>query len=165
MKLKQDYGFWFWIGGAMLFLVAISVFVIISNINTKAPVPASTESTTQPNTSLTDSVVDSSVNDSDSSSYSSSTPESESSESGESKSDSSQKTESQTYTTPSTTPSCYHEEDGRCWDDLEDEAYSAGLYDSQFGYYGATLEYAEDCNALCREIIEDAYDEGYADGM
>ncbi|MBR3256356.1 hypothetical protein IKG10_01665 [Candidatus Saccharibacteria bacterium] len=165
MKLKKDYSFWIWIGGAMLFLIAISVFVIISNINNKTSVPASTESTTQPNTSSTDSFVDTSANDLDSSNNSSSTPEPESLESRESEPELPQKTESQTYTTPSTTPSCYHEEDGRCWDDLEDEAYSAGLYDNQFGYYGATLEYAEDCNALCREIIEDAYDEGYADGM
>lgn len=165
MKLKQDYGFWFWIGGAILFLVAISVFVIFSNINNKTPVPASTESTTESNTPSIDSSVNTSTSDSNDSDNSPSTSKTESTESKNSKSDSSQKTESQTYTAPSTTPSCYHEEDGRCWDDLEDEAYSAGLYDSQFGYYGATLEYAEDCNALCREIIEDAYDEGYADGM
>ena len=175
MKLKKDYSFWIWIGGATLFLVAIIIFVAISNANNKAPIP--TEPTTE--STITDSASDNTSIDSpastptnnsnnsgnsNNSNNSSTTPKSESPEPKKSKPESPQKTESQTYTTPSTTSSCYHEEDGRCWDDLEDEAYSAGLYDSQFGYYGATLEYAEDCNALCKEIIEDAYDEGYADG-
>ena len=62
-----------------------------------------------------------------------------------------------------TTPTCYHEEAGRCWDDIENEAYSAGLYDKQFGYYGASFGYEDDCDAVCRDIIEDAYEEGWYD--
>ena len=66
-------------------------------------------------------------------------------------------------TTYNSTPACYHEEAGRCWDDYEDEAYSAGTYDAMYGYYGASLDYADDCDALCRDILEDAYDEGWYD--
>ena len=69
----------------------------------------------------------------------------------------------QTPTTYNATPTCLHEEAGRCWDDLEDEAYSAGAYDHEYGYYGASLDYADDCDALCRDILEDTYDEGWAD--
>ena len=72
-------------------------------------------------------------------------------------------------TPPSTTaPSandCYHFESGCCWDDLEDEAYSAGIYDREYGYYGATLEYPDDCDAFCRDTLEDAYDEGWYDAF
>ena len=68
-----------------------------------------------------------------------------------------------TPTSSSTTHTCYHEEAGRCWDDLEDEFYSAGLYDHENGYYGASLDYGADCDTLCRDILEDAYDEGWYD--
>ena len=58
---------------------------------------------------------------------------------------------------------CLHYEAGRCWDDLEDEAYSTGLYDRQNGYYGASVYYDEDCDAICQDILDDAYDEGLYD--
>lgn len=74
-------------------------------------------------------------------------------------------------TTPSYTPtpqpvehSCYHEEAGVCWDDLENDAYSAGLYDREYGYHGASYDEPDNCSTICRDILEDAYEEGWADG-
>ena len=65
---------------------------------------------------------------------------------------------------PSTkSSSCLHYESGICLDDYEDEAYSYGLYDYSNGYYGASLDYPDDCNTICREALEDAYDEGWYD--
>ncbi|MBR3052152.1 hypothetical protein IKG60_00840 [Candidatus Saccharibacteria bacterium] len=58
---------------------------------------------------------------------------------------------------------CYHQENGVCLDDYEDEAYSAGLYDHSYGYYGTSLDYPDDCNAICQESLEDAYEEGWYD--
>lgn len=58
---------------------------------------------------------------------------------------------------------CYHEEAGHCWDDLEDEAYSAGLYDHMYGSYGASFDYPDDCDSVCHDILEDAYREGWID--
>lgn len=71
-----------------------------------------------------------------------------------------------TPTTPATptAPSCHHEEQGICWDDIEDENYSAGLYDREYGHYGATIDYPDSCDQICRDIIDDAYDEGWYDG-
>ena len=75
------------------------------------------------------------------------------------------------FTAPSYTPtpqpvehSCYHEEAGVCWDDLENDAYSAGLYDREYGYHGASYDEPDNCDAVCRDILEDAYEEGWADG-
>ena len=65
--------------------------------------------------------------------------------------------------TKPTTPSCYHEEQGVCWDELEDNNYSAGLYDHEYGHYGASVIYPDPCDAFCRDIVEDAYDEGWYD--
>ena len=59
--------------------------------------------------------------------------------------------------------SCLHFEAGRCWDELEDEAYSAGLYDQQYGRYGASVYYDESCDSICQDILDDAYDEGWYD--
>lgn len=59
------------------------------------------------------------------------------------------------------TNGCLHQEAGRCWDGLEDEAYSKGLYDKMYGYYGASVYYGSDCDAVCQDILDDAYDEGY----
>lgn len=163
MKKKND--FWISLCGAILLLCVIILLVIFlaSKEESATPItdePASTIDDydfTDVSDDATEPVDDSSSNDSSSSSDSTEKPGPEEPESTPNSAP------SQPYTQPSTTAICYHEEGGRCWDDIEDEAYSAGLYDGQFGYYGATLEYAEDCNALCREIIEDAYDEGYAD--
>lgn len=63
----------------------------------------------------------------------------------------------------SSTSHCYHYEAGRCWDDLENEMYSAGLYDREYGDYGTSLDYGANCDATCRDILEDAYDEGWYD--
>ncbi len=136
-KLNKD--FWLWFGGALLILILIISFLAIPYANNNSVPPTlteTTETTETPEPTQTPTP----------------TPEPEPTP-----------TPTQTYTKPSTNSSCYHEEAGRCWDDLEDEAYSAGQYDRLYGYYGATLEYADDCNALCREIIEDAYDEGWYD--
>ena len=59
--------------------------------------------------------------------------------------------------------SCLHYEEGRCWDELEDEAYSAGLYDARYGYYGGSYIEDDDCDAVCQDILIDAYEEGYYD--
>lgn len=58
---------------------------------------------------------------------------------------------------------CVHHEAGRCWDDLEMEAYSQGQYDKHYGHYGGSYNEDDDCNAACRDILMDAYDEGYGD--
>ena len=84
----------------------------------------------------------------------------------------SQSTLPQPTPTPSTTPapnnntapSCYHEEYGVCWDELEDNNYSAGLYDREYGRYGASVIYPDSCDSVCRDIIDDAYEEGWYDG-
>ncbi len=72
------------------------------------------------------------------------------------------------HTTPApnndTAPSCYHEEYGVCWDELEDNNYSAGLYDREYGRYGASVIYPDSCDSVCRDIIDDAYEEGWYDG-
>ena len=59
--------------------------------------------------------------------------------------------------------SCLHYEEGRCWDKLEDEAYSTGLYDARYGYYGGSYIEDDDCDAVCQDILIDAYEEGYYD--
>lgn len=66
--------------------------------------------------------------------------------------------------TNNTAPSCYHEEYGICWDELEDNNYSAGLYDHEYGHYGASVIYPDPCDSVCRDIIDDAYEEGWYDG-
>ncbi|MBR2836896.1 hypothetical protein IKE79_00890 [Candidatus Saccharibacteria bacterium] len=66
------------------------------------------------------------------------------------------------YSAPST-PACLHYEYGRCWDEPEMEAYYYGIYDHQFGYYGASLYYDDTCDAICQDILDDAYDEGWYD--
>jgi cytoskeletal protein RodZ len=84
-------------------------------------------------------------------------------------SDSPQSTSAQPTPTPSTaptptTPTCHHEEQGICWDELEDANYSAGLYDRENANYGATIDYPDSCDSVCRDIIDDAYEEGWYDG-
>ena len=59
--------------------------------------------------------------------------------------------------------SCYHYEAGRCWDDLESEIYSNGYYDRENDAYGRSYDYPDDCNSICQDILEDAYEEGYYD--
>ncbi|MBR2681322.1 MAG: hypothetical protein IKE23_11350 [Exiguobacterium sp.] len=166
MKQKQksiNKDFWLWFGGASLILILIISFLAIpyANNNSGSQIPTeTTKPTTKTETTKTETT------NSEPTSETTETPEPTPTPTPASTPESSPEpaqTPAQTYTTPSTTSSCHHEEAGRCWDDLEDEAYSAGQYDRQFGYYGATLEYADDCNALCREIIEDAYDEGWYD--
>ena len=58
---------------------------------------------------------------------------------------------------------CLHYEAGRCWDELEDEMYSSGLYDHSYGYRGASFMTPDDCDSRCQDILEDAYEEGYYD--
>ena len=83
--------------------------------------------------------------------------------------DSPQSTPTQPAPTPSATPTpitptCHHEEQGICWDELEDANYSAGLYDRENANYGATIDYPDSCDSVCRDIIDDAYEEGWYDG-
>ncbi|MBR2709637.1 hypothetical protein IKE72_00990 [Candidatus Saccharibacteria bacterium] len=59
--------------------------------------------------------------------------------------------------------SCYHFSNGKCWDDMESEAYSMGLYDHMYGDYGTSLYYEDDCDRECQDLLEDAYDEGWYD--
>lgn len=58
---------------------------------------------------------------------------------------------------------CLHYEAGRCWDDLEEEAYARGRYDKHYGYYGGSYYESDDCDEVCRDILEDAYNQGYED--
>ena len=58
---------------------------------------------------------------------------------------------------------CHHYEAGRCWDNLEDEAYNQGQDDKYYGRYGASYYEIDDCDNLCKDILEDAYNEGYED--
>lgn len=156
--------FWLWLGGALLMLIFIIAFLAIPFFDSQSSPPTPSETTTEkpqkPESSRTPTK-DEAIDDFEAP-KANSEPQSESVSEPQPES-TPEPSRSQTYTTPSTASTCHHEESGRCWDDLEDEAYSAGQYDRQFGYYGATLEYADDCNALCREIIEDAYDEGWYD--
>lgn len=64
-------------------------------------------------------------------------------------------------TTPSSEPVCIHFEAGRCWDDIEDEAYDYGRWDKEFGRYGDGYNPPDDCTGLCEDIYDDAYHEGY----
>lgn len=59
--------------------------------------------------------------------------------------------------------SCLHYEAGRCWDDLEEAAYSQGQYDKIYGHYGDSYYESDNCDYICQSILEDAYDEGYDD--
>ena len=43
------------------------------------------------------------------------------------------------------------------------DAYYYGTYDRQYGRYGASFDYDDDCDAVCQDILEDAYDEGWYD--
>ena len=66
-------------------------------------------------------------------------------------------------TSPTASSTCLHSVAGTCLDDYEDEAYSAGAYDHEYGYYGTSLDFPDDCNTICQESLEDAYDEGWYD--
>ncbi len=99
------------------------------------------------------------------------TPSSENSKPAASVPETPAQTEKPTTQTPSNsnsnTPSygnvCVHYEYGRCWDNLEDEAYDAGRWDGSYGYYGDSYYESDNCDDLCQDIMEDAYDEGYYD--
>ncbi len=58
---------------------------------------------------------------------------------------------------------CIHYEAGRCWDDLENEAYGNGLWDKDFGDLGGGYNPPDGCTGVCEDIYEDAYYEGYYD--
>ena len=161
-KIKINKDFWLWFGGAALVLILIISLIVVPAVSnnqpeTSTPAETTTEKITEPETTESETESKTTKTSEPTSTHTpTSTPESKPDpDSGPAP--------TQTSPKPSTVSSCYHEEAGRCWDDLEDEAYSAGQYDREFGYYGATLEYADDCDALCREIIEDAYDEGWYD--
>lgn len=67
-----------------------------------------------------------------------------------------------TPSSPSSSSStCLHYEAGRCWDDLEVEAYSQGQYDKYYGNYGDSYYESDECDQLCQDILEDAYEQGY----
>lgn len=58
---------------------------------------------------------------------------------------------------------CIHYEAGRCWDELEDQAYDDGYWDKNYGYHGAGYNPPDDCTGTCLDIYDDAYYEGYDD--
>lgn len=153
-----------------IIIIAVALITIVSIviINSAKPKDSSGGSETRhADSSKTDSKKDSS----DSKKQDSSTP-AESDTKSDSPSEPAPSSSSSTSTTPSYTPTqqpvehrCYHEEAGVCWDDLENDAYSAGLYDHEYDYYGASYSEPDNCDAICRDILEDAYEEGWADGM
>lgn len=62
------------------------------------------------------------------------------------------------------TPKCWHSVAGRCYDGLEEEAAAAGYYDHLNGEYeGRSFDVPDDCDAVCQDILEEAYYEGYYD--
>ena len=61
----------------------------------------------------------------------------------------------------STESRCLHYEEGQCWDEVEEEAYSAGYLDATDG--SGHMRYTG-CSGICEDIYADAYDEGYYDG-
>lgn len=63
----------------------------------------------------------------------------------------------------SASSTCSHYEAGRCWDSLEEEAYSQGQWDKLYGQYGDSYYESSGCDSICQSILEDAYDEGYGD--
>ena len=156
-KQNKDLYIWLGVGLGVLLLVTLLVVIPNANRNYESSQPTNTtnhtEDTAKPTNTTTESKPESTKPNS--------TPEPEPTTQEPT-------TPTPTQTAPSSTPpqqttTCYHEEAGRCWDDLEDEAYSAGAYDAMYGYYGATLDYPDDCDTLCRDILEDAYEEGWAD--
>ncbi len=58
---------------------------------------------------------------------------------------------------------CYHYEFGRCWDDIEDEAYESGMRDKYYGYEGGNYAPPSDCVGICEDIYEDAYYQGWGE--
>lgn len=58
---------------------------------------------------------------------------------------------------------CIHYEYGRCWDDLEDQAYSSGQWDRLFGTEGDDYNPPDWCTGVCADIYEYSYYEGYDD--
>lgn len=73
---------------------------------------------------------------------------------------------SSSTTNPSSTTGsnvCVYYEAGRCWDDLENDAYDSGSWDSYFGHEGGGYNPPEGCTGICEDIYEDAYYEGFND--
>lgn len=56
---------------------------------------------------------------------------------------------------------CYHYEAGYCWDDIENEAYSSGMWDKNYGYEGDSYAPPSGCTGVCEDIYEDAYYQGW----
>lgn len=56
---------------------------------------------------------------------------------------------------------CIHYEAGRCWDEIEDEAYENGRWDRDFGSYGGGYNPPNDCTGICEDIYDEAYTQGY----
>ena len=159
-KSKQKRDFWIYLGIGLFVLFLISILAVNLNTTKRAnDIPDNNNQTKETTQFEKNQPTSAEPNKTDPPKEEDSTKENTMTESEVP----SQPAAQEKPATPAPTPTCYHEEAGRCWDDLEDEAYSAGQYDRAYGYYGATLEYAENCDALCRDIIEDAYDEGWYD--
>ena len=167
----------FWAVGIIAIIISTIVAVVYSS---KYQSPQPTEPATDKDSHYTsqDSTTTEPSSSPDQPSSTTSDPNSETPSSSPSSSSSSSPSKpSDTQDTTPTTPTdnqspmheggsssnCLHYEAGRCWDDLEVEAYSTGLYDRQNGYYGASVYYDEDCDAICQDILDDAYDEGWYD--
>ena len=176
MKFGKYKDLWYYLGGGLIALLLIVLFVVVPSFSgtPESTLPTDTTNKTESNRAKSQddqnsekqldqhSEQESATEQTPPASSAESINDSESAASGDADS-TSQAPASQTPTHPSATTTCHHEEAGRCWDDLEDEAYSAGAYDHEYGYYGASLDYADDCDTLCRDILEDAYDEGWHD--
>ena len=160
-KSRQKSDQYLWLGVATVVLILIIVLIVIPNTNhnSQSPLPTNTTKQTENSSKPSD---DNNKTEPDSTEPVN-VPEPTPQEPVPSPTPTQTQPQPQQPTTYHATPTCYHEEAGRCWDDLEDEAYSAGAYDHEYGYYGASLDYTDDCDALCRDILEDAYDEGWAD--
>lgn len=172
VKFHEHKEFWYWFGASALVLLLIISFIVVPSFSNA---PASTEPT-HVTTKTEAHTVDGYTSQSNDNTEDEKTVETTNTVETEPAPTPQESTTPvltpeptpepapvQSPTTYDATPTCHHEEAGRCWDDLEDEAYSAGAYDHEYGYYGASLDYTDDCDALCRDILEDAYDEGWYD--
>ena len=155
---------WLYIIIIAIVLITIASILIINSTKPK-------ESSDGPEVRRTDSSKTDSKKESSNSNKQDSSTTTESDIKSDSPSEPAPSSSSPTSTAPSYTPvsqpvehKCYHEEAGVCWDDLENDAYSAGLYDHEYDYYGASYSEPDNCDAICRDILEDAYEEGWADG-
>lgn len=59
--------------------------------------------------------------------------------------------------------SCAHFEQGRCWDEIEEQAADDAEWDRFFGEYGGSYNPPDGCTGICEDFYEDAYNDEYSD--